>query len=62
MEVAFMATKSILKDIYIRDRKTMRSLLSALTNAKNKSSKPVVLRRGLEEVKSEDISKYFEEN
>lgn len=57
-----MATKSILKDVYIRDRKLARGFASALKNAENKSSKEVVLSRGLDEVKKEGIKAFFREN
>ena len=50
-----MATKSILKNVSITDKRLAKGLLLALENAKNKQSKKVELKRRLEEVKGEDI-------
>jgi len=50
-----MATKSILKNINITDTRMAKGLISALENAENKSSKPVTLKKGLEEVKGVKI-------
>lgn len=55
-----VATKSICKDIRIKNRGLVRGLVSALENAKGKSSKDVELKKMVEEVKAEDIKKYFE--
>lgn len=54
-----MATKSILKNIDIKDRKMGRAIVSALENSKNKKSKDVVLSRTCEEVKGEKIKLLF---
>lgn len=54
-----MATKSILKNVYIRDRHLAKNLMSALDNAENKSAKVVSLNRGIEEVKGDNIRKLF---
>jgi len=54
-----VATKSILKNVHINDRKLARGLASALENAENKSSKDVVLKKRLNEVKGEDIKHLF---
>jgi hypothetical protein len=54
-----MATKSILKDVYIRDPHLAKNLMSALENAENKSSKVVTFSRGVEEVKGDSIRKLF---
>ena len=50
-----MATKSMLKNISITDRRLAKGLMSALKNAENKQSKTVKLKRRLEEVRGEDI-------
>ena len=54
-----MATKSILKDVEINEKKLAEGLLSALDNAANKSAKEVKLQRQLREVKGEDIKRLF---
>ena len=50
-----MATKSILKNVSITDKRLAKGLLSALENAEKKQSKAVELKIRLEEVKGEDI-------
>jgi hypothetical protein len=55
-----MATKSILKNVRINDRQLAKGLADALSNAEKKSSKDVVLRRKLEEVKASDVKAFFE--
>lgn len=42
-----VATKSILKNITIKKKATSRSLIFALENAGNKSSKDVIFSRGV---------------
>jgi len=54
-----VATKSILKDVEINEKKLAEGLLSALDNAANKSAKEVKLQRQLREVKGEDIKRLF---
>lgn len=54
-----MATKSILKNINIKSRKTTTSLLNALENAKKKGSKKFEYSRGIRTASSEDIKKIF---
>ena len=54
-----MATKSILKDIYIRDKVNAHKLINALENASKKSSKDVTLKKKYSEVRGEDIKKFF---
>ena len=54
-----MATKSILNSVRIKKKDMAKGLVSALSNAENKSSKHVVLARNLDEVKSEDIKSLF---
>jgi len=55
-----MATKSILKDIVIRDKRLAEGLVFALENAENKSAKKVILDRRLDEVKGVDVKTFFE--
>jgi len=54
-----VATKSILKDVEINEKKLAEGLLSALENAANKSSIEVKFQRPLREVKGEDIKRSF---
>jgi hypothetical protein len=58
--VVGMATKSMLKNVRINDKQLAKGLAAALSNAENKSSKDVVLRRKLEEVKPSDVKAFFE--
>lgn len=52
-----MATKSILKNIDIRDKALGKSLVVALENAKGKKSKEVVLSKACHEAQGEEIKK-----
>ncbi|WP_204220831.1 hypothetical protein [Megamonas hypermegale] len=54
-----MATKSILKNIVIKDKKSCRSLINALENAKGKKRKEVIFSRGYKTATEEDIDKIF---
>lgn len=49
-----MATKSILKNVVIRDKNVCRSLVSALENAQNKRSKDVRLKKKCTDLKNPD--------
>lgn len=50
-----MATKSILKNVDIKDKKLGKSLVVALENASQKKSKPVSLSRTYTDVRGEKI-------
>lgn len=55
-----MATKSFLKNIVIKDRKSAERFISALENAENKKSKKVKINKMVEDVTdSERIRKIF---
>ncbi|EDS80572.1 hypothetical protein I6E45_09485 [Clostridium perfringens] len=54
-----MATKSICKNINIKSRVLARGLINALEHGKGKKSKIVEFSKSVEEVKGEDIKKYF---
>lgn len=54
-----MATKSILKNINIKSRKTSTSLVNALENASKKGTKKIEYSRGISAASSEDIRKIF---
>lgn len=54
-----MATKSILKTIYIKQRKPATRLINALENASGKGAKTVEMSRGYSEVSKTEIKKMF---
>lgn len=54
-----MATKSILKTVYIRDNETARKLAGALENASQKTTKPVVFKRSVSQASQKDIRDMF---
>ena len=58
-EVMNMATKSILKNIHIRDKRSAWNLVNALENAKKKKGKEVILSKNLNEIKGEKIKEFF---
>lgn len=55
-----MATKSILKNIIIKNKKTCRSLINALENAQNKTAKDVSFSKGYHNATKDEIDKIFE--
>lgn len=54
-----MATKSILKNVDIRDKKLGKSLVVALENASGKKSKKVTLSRTYSDVRGDVIKEIF---
>ena len=54
-----MATKSILKNIVIKDKKSCCSLINALETAKGKIRKEVVFSRDYRTATEDDIDKIF---
>lgn len=54
-----MATKSILKNVDVRDVNLGRNLIHALENAMNKKSEEVVLSKAYTELTRDQISKIF---
>lgn len=52
-----MATKSILKNVDIKDKKLCKSLIVALENAEAKHSQEVHMSRTYEDVRGDDIHK-----
>jgi len=56
-----MATKSIIKNVDIRDKKLCGSFVAALENAQNKRSKEVAMSRSVTEVKGDKIKELFGE-
>ena len=57
-----MATKSILKNISIKDKKNASSFISALENAKGKKSINVIDTKKCIEASSEQMRKIFGSN
>ncbi|MEA1959965.1 MAG: hypothetical protein U9N81_01515 [Bacillota bacterium] len=56
-----MATKSIYKNVVIKDKRLSKNLLSALENAQNKGSKDVQLSKSYREIKKSQIKELFGE-
>lgn len=55
-----MATKSFLKSVYIKDKKSAKSFVAALENAEKKTKKDVNFRKSVQEIEDEDtIRKMF---
>lgn len=54
-----MATKSIMKNIDIRDKNLGKNLITALENASGKHGKNVQISRSYSEAKGEQIKKIF---
>lgn len=54
-----MATKSILKDIQISDRKQAHSFMKALKQAEKCRYKPAVLSKECREITGEEIKEFF---
>ena len=55
-----MATKSFLKNIIVKDKKSATSFISALENAENKGRKKVIVDKKVNSVKDkETIKKIF---
>jgi len=59
--VGDMATKSITKNIDIKDKTLGKSLVVALENAKGKKAKEVVYSKAYRELHGEEIRKIFGE-
>jgi len=57
----FMATKSILKNIVIKDKRLTRNLIFALENSRNKKHKDVKLTKPYHEIKRNEIKHFLEE-
>ncbi|MBR3973260.1 MAG: hypothetical protein IKJ99_04855 [Oscillospiraceae bacterium] len=55
-----MATKSVLKNIDLRTRKSATALVTALEHAKRKSAKPVVNQGTFSDASRDEIRKMFE--
>ncbi len=55
-----MATKSILKTIHIKNRRSANALAQALENANKKKAKVVVMTRTYSNASREEIRKIFE--
>lgn len=55
-----MATKSIYKDIRIKDRALCRNFVSALEHAEGKSSKKVILSKKVTTIRGDKIKEIFD--
>jgi len=56
-----LATKSVLKSILIKDRRSANSLVAALENASGKKSKEVTISQTCRELGTEEIKSMFGE-
>ncbi|MFR1823121.1 MAG: hypothetical protein ACLSXJ_07115 [Clostridium saudiense] len=54
-----MATKSIYKNVNIKSKDLTKGLINALEYGMGKKAKEVIFTKAVEEVKGEDIKKYF---
>jgi len=54
-----MATKSILKTVYIKDSEAARRLANALENASQRTSEPVIYRRSVSTATRKEIREMF---
>ncbi len=57
-----MATKSILKNIDIKDKKMGSAIVYALEGSKRKKNKNITISRTYEEIKGEKVKDFFEED
>lgn len=54
-----MATKSILKTVYIKNNDSARNLANAIDNSSNVVGKKVIFSRSVSEASREDLRKMF---
>ena len=54
-----MATKSILKNIRIKDAKAARRLVGAMERSQEKQPRPVVVKRSVSEATREEVRAIF---
>ena len=59
-EVKRMATKSILKDIHIKDKRLAHTFVEALSQAENSKYKPTELSRDCKEIAGDKIKEFFD--
>lgn len=57
-----MATKSILKDIHIKDKRLAHIFVEALSQAENSKYKPTELSRDCKEIAGDKIKEFFGKN
>jgi prolyl-tRNA editing enzyme YbaK/EbsC (Cys-tRNA(Pro) deacylase) len=54
-----LATKSVLKTIHIKSRRSALALVNAVENASKKRSKEVIMRRSHSTASAEEVKKMF---
>lgn len=54
-----MATRSILKNVDIRDKKLAKEFINALENSKNKRTKEVVISKTVKTIDASQIKEIF---
>lgn len=57
-----MATKSIYKNVNLKNKTLARGLILALENAMNKQEKEVQVSKSVKEIKGNDLRKIFGDN
>lgn len=62
LEVKRMATKSILKDVKIKDKQLAHTFISALGQAEHNKYKPVKITREYRELTGDKIKEFFGKN
>ena len=58
----YMATKSIYKNVSLKNKTLTRGLILALENAMNKQEKEVQISKSVKEIKGNDLKKIFGDN
>lgn len=59
LEVIFMATKSILKDVNIKDPRLARTFTDAMEEAREKRSQSIQISRKCSEITGEKVKEFF---
>lgn len=59
-EVMCMATKSILKNVNIKDKRLAHTFVEALEQAENTKYKPVQLSKNCKELTGDNIKQFFD--
>lgn len=60
LEVTSMATRSILKNVNIKDKQFARTFVQALEEAENTKYEPAKLTRECKEITGDKIKEFFE--
>lgn len=55
-----MATKSIIKDVTIKDKSLARSFVNALEHARTVKQEPIKMKEKITEIKGDKIKEFFD--